>query len=201
MNVKPILFSAPMICALLDGRKTQTRRIMKPQPIEISGLGKRIYPDEDWKLSWGELRAGHEDCQYGKVGDLLWVRETYNNTCGELLYKADNVILGCAKWKPSIYMPRHISRLTLKITGIRVEKLHSISERDAIAEGLINTCDHTFPKWTAGDGFPEHFEFPIGAYKDLWQSINGDGSWDLNPWVWVLEFEVIEQNIDEYLRG
>ena len=143
MAERPILFSAPMVRAILDGRKTQTRRILNPQPIET-------LPRTDDRLIDLLVR----DSPYGATGDLLWV-----------------------KWKPSIYMPRWASRITLEIVSVRVERLKSISEDDAQAEGaeVPMTCDVSH---SARNNFAQ-----------LWESINGPGSWDANPWVWVVEFK------------
>jgi hypothetical protein len=156
MKERPILFSAPMVRAILDGRKTQTRRVIKE------------------KLMRGE-GAHVNNCQYGKPGDRLWVRETfcYHDYLARYLYKADGVT--GVKWKPSIFMPRIASRIMLEITGIRVERLQDISEEDAIAEGWPKSSD-----W----------------YRSLWESINGQGSWVLNPWVWVIEFMVLNNERD-----
>jgi len=186
MADKPIIFSAPMVRAILKGRKTQTRRPVKPQPA-LSG-------------SWHghEFSVGGRDfyCPYGKPGDLLWVRESFaggptKNEYPVLLYRADFKdgyapaalrFMTAKKWTPSIYMPRWASRLTLRITDVRVERVRDISEADAQAEGV-----YTDPACPAYDSF-----------QTLWNSINskrGHG-WDVNPWVWVLTFEVIHKNID-----
>ena len=167
---KPILFSTEMVRAILDRRKTQTRRILK------------------------EIK--NEGCPYGKIGDRLWVREpfcdadpAYFDKKGNLVqyaYKADNYPIGTFKWKPSIFMPKKASRITLEITNIRVERLNDISEQDAIAEG-VEECD---------DKYHDDCQYGsignICSYKTLWESINGQGSWGQNPWVWVIEFKRVE---------
>lgn len=176
MKERPILFSAPMVRALLEGRKTQTRRIVKLPAKDGSGDNRFVFDD-------AEGRKRFIDCPYGEPGDRLWVRETwrpaqvdgmawYAATCGDETHE---------RWKPSIHMPRWASRITLEITGVRVEQLQDISESDAIAEGVtpsdmkaISCLDRNYH-----------------AYFMLWESINGSGSWDLNPWVWVIEFRRI----------
>lgn len=167
MSERPILFSAPMVRALLDGSKTQTRRVVKCHV-------------EDY----GIIRHTDKACPYGQPDDRLWVRETWLQTNpfteGGLHtygYRATDAIeFPDAVWKPSIHMPRVASRITLEINAVRLERLHDISEFDAQAEGV-----HTDPASPAYD-----------AYADLWVQINGPGSWDLNPWVWVIEFKRIK---------
>lgn len=202
-NEKPILFSGPMVRAILEGRKTQTRRIIKPQPLATKVNGGVCYSWAGERREDGRIRripngprqchGGAkvslidligEYCPYGKVGDQLWVRETFAKTGygahskGCYRYRATdatNAIQWRGKWTPSIYMPRIASRLTLEITGIRAERLQSISEEDAIAEG--SQCA----------GVPASLT-NRGAFAKLWNQINGEESWALNPWVWVIEF-------------
>lgn len=168
---RPILFSAPMVRAILNGTKTQTRRACKGQR-ELSNI-------HDFQL---------DRCPYGKIGELLWVRETFLQDTNGFIYRADGdfegnaVILG--GWKPSIYMPRWASRINLEVTGIRVERLQDISEEDAIAEGVRITDEYT--------GCADDIDSHRHAYKFLWESINGKGSWDMNPFVWVVEFMRIQ---------
>lgn len=178
MKERPILFSAPMVRALLAGTKTQTRRVCK---LEVrSGM------PEPEMLSL--LRC----CPYGKPGDRLWVRETWNRFDGweGYFYAADDHSFGIGadddpdhipehalRWKPSIHMPRAASRITLEVTGVRVERLQEISEADAKAEGaaMHNSPAAMLTGYRTG-------------YRLLWDSINGPGSWDANSWVWVVEF-------------
>jgi len=199
---RPILFSAPMVRAILEGRKTQTRRIVKPQP---SPCGLR-------KLSGGDITATGLDasywygsdpftearkCPYGVPGDRLWVQETWchigshsgphtnGKSIEDVRYRADGE--GCV-WRPSIFMPRWASRITLEIEAVRVERLIEIRHEDCIAEGV------SFPQLTDDDidGSPDQFKnWGRGAYRSLWESINGPGSWDDNPWVWVIQFRRI----------
>lgn len=197
---KPILFSTPMVQAIMDGRKTQTRRIVKDCTARILTLKGDVATGE----------SGRErKCPYGKVGDVLWVRETVCNAGTKekpyYLYKAN----GCEprdtskKWKPSIHMPKEAARIWLEITYIRVQRLKDISEEDAIAEGIEKhetfgySCykclkeGHILPD-ICNDGF---YENPKDSFLSLWQSINGIDSWNKNPWVWVVEFKRIEKNL------
>lgn len=223
MNSKPILFSAPMVRALLEGRKTQTRRVVK-NPFPYSQcVGIKQHGDE-WLqiLTDGEGQAftlgninKRLSCPYGKPGDLLWVRETflYRNNRQNIICSADYSTLNSAGvgalyggWKPSIHMPRWASRLTLEITGIRVERLQDISEEDAIAEGiepkkLRHFNGEGFDGWNCYTVADSGYENPIHSYESLWKSINGRDSWAANPWVWVIEFKAHKQNIGAYIRG
>jgi len=215
MSERPILFSSPMVRAILDGRKTQTRRIVKPQPMLSDTL---VYYNEllgEWR--WINERideGGALRCPYGGVGDVLWVREAFHTSphfgC---LYRADYddgallpKVAAHGGWKPSIYMPRSLSCIDLEITGIRVERLQGISREDAIAEGIEPTHIDSLGRqqWRVyphQDGTPGEevaayvgrptTSRPIDSYKSLWLSINGPGSWDANPWVWVIEFKVM----------
>ena len=212
---RPILFSAPMVRAILDGRKTQTRRIVKPQPpgscrYEINGNQDKAYcVFDDAGLPGGigfcPPTARSKDhllpCPYGKPGDRLWVRETWQQVTQDVAtvkpidvlrdckqgvcYAADGercpITYGQVKlrWRPSIFMRRWASRITLEITGVRVERLQDISEEDAIAEGV--QCA----------GVPSSLT-NRGAFAKLWESINGPDSWAANPWVWVVEFHKLE---------
>lgn len=197
MKERPILFSGAMVRALLAGTKTQTRRVVKPQP-EAMHDGEPYWFIGGYR-AWTyrpappiPLRAGGAPvlCPYGQPGDRLWVRETFARIDGqtrpwiETDYKATYThgdrlgdSLGIRKkWSPSIHMPRDASRITLEITGLRMERLQDISEADAIAEGV-----YTDPACPAYD-----------AYAQLWDEINGSGSWAKNPWVWVIDFRRIE---------
>lgn len=185
---RPILFSGAMVRAILDGRKTQTRRVIKP-----------VQPRDDGM--WPAGRDPVPDCPYGQVGDLLWVRETwrtesdcYNDLApGELsgeetiLYAADadwgsNRTVG--RSRPSIHMPRWASRLTLRVMDVRVERLQAISAADAIAEGCAPVPLHSLDCDSIS---------PVQEYRALWGHINGRGSWAANPWVWVVSFERLQE--------
>ena len=190
---RPILFSAPMVRAILDGTKTQTRRVVKPA-----------------HKAWIEMPVTHQlgewdkrPLPYGKTGDRLWVREAFAIVprtayrCSEgvqqtlrpdddhdaAIYREGWVrSTGGFRWRPSIHMPRWASRINLEITGVRVEKLQDISVTDALAEGVnVNPDHHGKPRTSIYS--------PVQAYRDLWESINGPGSWEANPWVWVVEFK------------
>ncbi len=202
---RPILFSAPMVRAILDCRKTVTRRPVKVQPhIDASGnfcVGRSNYGQD----GYGKPVTKHfikDCCSYGKPGDRLWVRETWaadaqvdavaprDLSQGEPIhYPADGAVrqTGCAmitpgKGRPSIHMPRWVSRILLEITDVRVERLQDISRSDIRAEGL--QCP---PELASDDVSPNYRDWYPAAWKELWNSTGGD--WDANPWVWVVEFK------------
>lgn len=194
MNAKPILFSTPMVQAIMRGHKNQTRRVIKPAP-DHNGVYETAMAPGMGALNnkWAIKKDGRFErikCPYGVRGDLLWVRETFNNTCGDTLYRADGIELGCAKWKPSIFMPKDLSRLTLLIRDIRVERLNDISTMDARYEGAPAVS-------YVGQTGVAH---PIVCFRSLWESINGKDSWSDNPWVWVVEFDVIRMNFLKYME-
>lgn len=217
-HARPIIFSTPMSQALLDGTKTQTRRVIKPQPNEVFGSGVSMQFPEFFSVHAGVAkRTNHQwiRCPYGRPGDFLWVRETWSSVFRKTrhsngcLYRTEDngrdINPGSMKgrWRPSIFMPRWASRTTLRITEIRPELLNSISAEDALAEG-IRSSKEIVPRLT------EYFYIDdpdVGwytaksAYVALWDKINGEGSWDNNPWVWVVVFEVIKKNIDEVGNG
>lgn len=181
MKERPILFSAPMVRAILEGRKTMTRRTIR--------IPKCNTPEDVFlTLLLEGLSKGAISCPYGKVGDRLWVRETFCDRDSEgflikPIYRANEQEYEDAdgwyfepKWIPSIFMPKKYSRITLEITNVRVEQLQDISEADAKAEG----CDHFIIR--------DRLTSYVDDYKNLWNRINGPGSWDANPWVWVIEF-------------
>ncbi|MFW3976956.1 morphogenetic protein [Klebsiella pneumoniae] len=210
MKERGMIFNGEMVRAILDGRKTQTRRIMAPQPAD--DIERCIFPNPEaigWKSS---LRHKHGSttahfCHYGKPGDRIWVRETFqgplfdydlmDSYCKDptpfekpefCVYKADGVPapefydaddeLHCC-WRPSIHMPSWASRILLEITNVRVERLKSISDGDAIREGC-STAD-----MKSGDCVAD-------VFARLWASIYGAESWNANPWVWVIEFKRVE---------
>jgi len=197
MKERPILFNGPMVQAIREERKTQTRRVMKPQPPDWTG---DLFP-----LSNGKWRARHPStvgrpsaaspvfrCPYGILGDRLWVRETWALVDGELWYRADTDEPERIKWKPSIYMPRDYSRITLEVTGVRVKRVQDISVGDAMEEG-IDEIPHLWEALPELPG-PSHF---VDAFRILWDSINtkrGFG-WEANPWVWVVEFRNLSPTV------
>lgn len=194
MTERGILFSGAMVRALLDGSKTQTRRPVKG--IDPDRLGETTS-----KAQWAKVnREAPESfgaryfCPYGQPGDRLWVRETwaphpdFPETARRAVYRADpECKYDVDRWRPSIHMPRWASRILLEIVSVRVERLQDISDQDAIAEGIgLNPC-------AAGVYLTGTDEtMPHAAYRILWQQINGAGSWDANPFVWVIEFRRID---------
>jgi hypothetical protein len=204
MKQRPILFSKPMVFAIMDGIKTQTRRVVKPQPDEYAAMqGDQcmLVHDSSPDMHNSELIA----CPYGKPGDQLWVKETvwvdadtkeFKWYAHQRIFKVDRVRDNARLW-PSIHMKRAWSRIQLEITGVRVERLQDISEDDAKAEGVES--DHTefeMIYWVEGvTGYKLSERYAASAkeaYQRLWETINGDGSWDANPWVWVVEFKVVK---------
>ncbi|ENO4066756.1 hypothetical protein ACBH83_003743 [Klebsiella variicola] len=211
MKERGMIFNGEMVRAILDGRKTQTRRIMAPQPAD--DIERGIFPNPEaigWKSS---LRHKHGSttahfCPYGKPGDRIWVRETFqgplfdydlmDSYCKDptpfekpefCVYKADGVPapefydaddeLHCC-WRPSIHMPRWASRILLEITGVRVERLQSITLGDICKEVGCGLYDFR----------PATYGFQV--WEELWKSIYGAESWNTNPWVWVIEFKRVE---------
>ena len=177
---RPILLTAAMVRAILDGQKTQTRRIAK-EFCGLQGMDKLLaqFPNQ-------------EGCRYGKPGDRLWVRETWGLTVEDTVcYRADEPSSIVTRWRPSIFMPRWGSRILLEITAVRVERLQSISEADARAEGIADggclNCGESEP-CGCGDPQPDARD----AFAWLWQSIHGSESWHVNPPVWVVEFRRVQ---------
>jgi len=256
ITARPILFSAPMICALLEGRKTQTRRMAKfvPEPPDLSNVvdpnprhaepyldcycgGERTPVNPrgmtPWWCWWTRDDRPCEQFRvpYGAAGDLLWVRETWAvGKCADGL-KPSELSRGCwlrengGLWlegvtprtpisprgvsRSSIHMPRWASRLTLEITGVRVQRLQDISEEDAIAEGVTRIRDgcHVIRGFDYDLSGLCHTN-PVTPFAKLWSHINGPGklidgewmsAWDLNPWVIALTFAVHKINVDAFL--
>ena len=209
MNERPILFNAPMVRAILDGRKTVTRRIFKPDRMTWDANGRYT----THAMRGGELSTTGSGpfkpsswlhyCPYGQPGDRLWVRETFGHFernenfapgC-EVFYRADGESLAVEPWRPSIHMPRWASRITLEITGVRVERLQEISEADAKAEGADCLT------WSGIEGTAaDLIDWPLkevahphrNGFAVLWESINGPESWNANPFVWVVTFRRID---------
>lgn len=179
-----------MVQAILAGRKTQTRRVVKfkdHQPtVELNFLPS-IYPHFQFQSGNRHWQA---ECPYGKKGDVLWVRETFGTgkASGKTYYKADagDFHMLVDKWKPSIHMPKDAARIWLRITDVRVERLQEISGQEAISEGV------SFP-FPGPSSLLESWGAAKRLFKSLWTSINGADSWKANPWVWVVEFERIEK--------
>lgn len=222
MKERPILFSGAMVRAILEGRKTQTRRIVKQQLTPLSdesGMYSFDHKGLNYRTSSristvGAFEQLKQFCLYGQPGDQLWVRESievvHHGSITTSKYCADGALTKADTWPwqrdrlPSIHCPRGLSRITLKIVSVRVERLQDISEKDAKAEGLKGiTKDGKLVKYGIpdADGYPgtddigwpwdEWYINPVAAYRNLWESINGQGSWGINPWVWVVEFKQV----------
>lgn len=206
MTDRPILFSAPMVRALLYGRKTQTRRVLNPQPgpdIDNAGDGVTII----------DMATGQEIRMRFAVGDRLYVREAWHAARSldqvkprDIPRDADIEHVATARsyaeiglkgrQRPGIHMPRWASRLTLIVTEVRVERLQDCSRDDAIAEGIqrVGGGMLRWENWSGAEG--QSATSPQAAYALLWNSINGVGAWEANPWVSVTSFSVEKRNID-----
>ena len=229
----PILFSTEMVQAILDGRKTQTRRTFKHDVsyIENPQFGYSAFTKAGFISARGYFNYTNSDgnqirrygekfykSPYGKAGDLLWVRETFAYSDGiephgaEYIYKADlsgdiarrSYSMGFdideldqLKFKPSIHMPKDAARIWLQVTEVKVERLHEIIEEDAKAEGVEMKEVRSGFVWkcyknTAGIRKDLLYcDNHKSSFRSLWESINGPESWDTNPWVWVVKFEVL----------
>jgi hypothetical protein len=185
---RPIIFSAPMVRAILDGSKTQTRRVVKwpawaqPHP-EVFARDLRD-GQEVWYVPGDDQPSKVMRCPYGQPGDRLWVREAWLTVDGEsAFYRADYAPDAKGErdhgvsWRSAMFMPRWASRITLEVTGIRVERLQDISEKDANAEGVKHSLH------LPGGRFARE------NFAHLWWTIHGDESWEANPLVWVVEFK------------
>ena len=215
MVERPILFSTEMVKALMAGRKSQTRRIAKPQPSIKMGVGKWIKNAAlqmigDYGVVVDYMKKNNP---YGQPGDILWVRETMIKAVDGFTYwPVASGYKKCShldKVVPSIHMPKSACRIRLEITKVRVERLQEITEEDAIAEGVTELAADPISKicrWcgqhknqhigtSSNPCFGNPTEFfdnstYVGGYKNLWEKINGPQSWTRNPWVWVIEFHV-----------
>lgn len=215
MKFHPILFSTDMVKAILDNRKTMTRRIIKEKIIDD------YYDYDDWVSSVAP--ADIPSSRYYEkeffmmrnkynIGDVLWVRETWNTLHefikkpdysvmdnSDFVYKANNNRID--KWKPSIYMPKEAARIFLEVVNVRVERVQDISEKDAIAEGIEPTITNTIAGGTfyPGQMYKNYLPYgytdvyPKDSFRSLWSKINGEQSWNDNPWVWVVEFKQIDK--------
>lgn len=225
MRERPIIFNADMVRAVLDGRKTQTRRIIQSPAKNMQASGHKVIeyrePGDKWygehvfsmrnqSGTWCDYTKEQflAKCPFGVVGDRLWVRESFYEhghwqgggydpedsyfvSDKQVLFPADGIQRPSERkredfWRsrPSIHMPRWASRITLEITGVRVERLNSMTEKDALAEGCLGGHD-SIPGYHYSATPHEHFHH-------VWQSIYGDDSWQANPWVWVVEFKRVE---------
>ena len=209
MKERPILFSAPMVRAILAGKKSQTRRAFNDRTTKLmraaASIGEVSWFMDEGYLQENDLPYIQQFSPYGQPGDRLWVRETYQHansphgpyetgcTC---FYRADywddpHGMDGETSpegkyrtWIPSIHMPRAASRINLEVVHVRVERLQAIKHVDCIAEGTPGGHG-SIP------GYP-YAATPREHYRHIWESINGRGSWDANPWVWVVEFKQIQ---------
>ncbi len=232
MKERGMIFNGEMVRAILDGRKTQTRRPIKWKQTRFTEIGER---EDGSKWPWSE-DAEHacdfwHPCPFGAVGDRIWVRETWSDVnldgAPAVAYRADDEVYDLMEneslldedgafnyqdtrvskyqfaawhsdlisgiegnWRPSIHMPRWASRILLEITNVRVERLNSMHDVDAMREGIQNltTCSHS------DFGIPGvvNAQHPVQAFQLLWESIYGTDSWHANPWVWVIEFKRVE---------
>jgi hypothetical protein len=179
--MKPIIFPTPMVQAILDGKKTQTRRVIKiddaPENWKISIAGTSIVRAEPYDVKLPRYAAG----------DILWVRETWGkDENGEYVYRAnygttedDSFPPSMFKWRPSIHMPREAARIFLRVTNVRVERVQDITAHDAIREGMVSEISFD----------------TVDEFKELWNNLNAKRGygWESNPWVWVYEFEKINK--------
>ncbi len=218
MKEPPILFSGGMVKAIIDGRKTQTRRVLKPQPAKINGYGSLWFEPAFKELVYDNnpgQPALMARCPYGIAGSNLWAKETFSYiTRAEnekwdkrrddgvpvsMLYRADSMWDGMEQdggfpfnWTPSIFMPRWASRITLEICSVRVERIQDISDKgasnDCTAEGVFH-CGMEIPSYEEWSAAGFHSSEKF-MYRNLWDSINSKrgNGWDTNPWVWVIEF-------------
>jgi hypothetical protein len=213
MREIPIIFNTDMVKAILDSRKTMTRRTKGLDKIpQDSAFYTYKYNNSIIDLAYAHafkkiykgVWVNHEivACPYGEPGDLLWVRETFSKTMLQdeagwfTVYKADGDDVA-APWKPSIHMPKSAARIWLKVKEVRVERLQDITTEDAISEGLENftitdqTNYQTYYKDYLIKSIGHWYPNPIKSFQSLWISINGSETWDENPWTWVITFEVL----------
>jgi len=207
---KPIIFSAPMVRALLDGRKTQTRRVLNPQPSGIARAERiapkswRIFPEADRctvafkappyapgdrlyvREAWAPLDAlNHIDCGTQALADRGFYRADESTTPGEI-----------SRWRPSIHMPRWASRITLTVTEVRVQRLQAIRFQDLLAEGIEATEIHARRKRQCVEEGIDCGSVCRDSFQELWNSLHGPDAWDANPWVVAVSFTVDRRNID-----
>lgn len=207
MKEKPILFSTPMVKAILEGRKTMTRR--------TRGLNRMNEHPDDWTITTdvtdkGILffnKNGYSDRakpQY-QIGDRLWVRETFFEARKwkhaplfsdgpDFIYRADeDAFIGDHNWKPSLFMPKEAARIWLEVTNVRCERLQDISKEDALAEGVESIESPDFRKYKEYTEGTFNLKFATHSFFSLWRKINGKDAVAANPWVFVYEFKRIER--------
>lgn len=227
MKARPIMMHARSVQNLLRGAKTQTRRIVKPQPPREAMDAGVIRSDRESNGAWWWLDStdileagtvGNEfRCPYGVPGDLLWCKETWapDPAIGRTFYRADtkdgrtatwrDAGLDCSlavdRWRSAIHMPRRFSRLTLELTDVRVERVQDIDEADAVAEGTpCYVCGNHMDGRGEEDCHCFHRKADATDFRLLWNDTNGPGAWERNDWVWALSFRVHKVNVDELLR-
>ncbi len=208
MKEHPLLMQGPLVRATLEGRKTQTRRPIKPQPdddivdVEYDAIADLWLGNTQEDNDLGYTSSWAMRCPLGQAGDRLWVRETWTAAMhdpkgpADCLYRADDnrgvEDLAEAKWTPSIHMPRWACRLVLPLVSVRVERVQDITDEDAKAEGVERIS--AGPGWECwmGYGPSSSCKTARDSFRSLWISIYGEESWDANPWVWVAEWKEIE---------
>lgn len=215
---RPILFSAPMVRAILKGGKTQTRRVVKPQPVMKDGhwayWQRGVFSTPYWKNNAGDVQWPTEKqvidkfigCPYGQPGDRLWIRETWApRSNGRMLLEQIQQPFFAAtdgegdirkptgwRWRPSIHMPRWASRLSLEVTEVRAERLQDITPDDASAEGIWEFSAKLRDESCKWRDCPSALQQArVAAFRELWESINGAASWAANPWVWVVSLRKV----------
>lgn len=223
MKERPILFNSAMVRAVLAGTKTQTRRLVKLPHNNPLGVwepfwfgGENCYDrhgqDVPGRWTLGHSRTGDIiGCPIAQAGDRLWVREAWRTVAGadtipprdlmnvesSIHYEADeSSSAGMGKLRPGMFMPRWASRITLEVTGVRVERLQEISEADAMAEGIermpcLVPNTRLWRNYTPGNGWTPSIAIPQNSFRSLWESINGPGAWAANPWVWCVAFQKV----------
>lgn len=209
MKETGLMFKAPLVRAILEGQKTQTRRVLKPQPAPnhphdggtkwVLERGLHVPVGSVGHLSVREKMGLR--CPMGQPGDLIYVRETFNHFernenfkegC-ECFYRADGDCVDLQPWRPAIHMPKHAARIWLEITSVRVERLQQITDTDCWAEGGITEArpdQFSVHSVIATDG--KAYLSPRGAFSSLWESTGGN--WAADPWVWVIDFKTISTN-------
>lgn len=207
MKETGLMFKAPLVRAILSGQKTQTRRVVKPQPAQGQGMVNAAYCGD--RHLW--LRDGPCDetdpayewrCPFGKPGDRIYVRETFalHPQFADLAYRAEGEefedsdgALWVPKWTPAIHMPKKLARIWLEITSVRVERLQSISKADAVCDGGLHQLPAT-GRYVINQGdqyFGGANHDPRELFQEIWESTGGD--WAANPWVWVIDFKPLRE--------
>lgn len=188
MTIKPILFSSEMARAILEGRKTVTRRVVKPQP---EGRPVPMRKDSCWP-GYFAIQGTEKVVRLPyQPGDILWVRETWaKSMAGTFMYRADDKAIMVERWHPSIHMPREAARIFLRVTGVRVERLREITPQQIDAEGC---CEYAYDAKTGKPAPSGPSWFKIQWGKTIKPAEQGTYGWDANPWVWVIEFERCEK--------